>query len=447
MTKDTAWTEKIARSLADTLPPSAKNAVTPVYYYYQSKSSNSSHQSPTCNLTKLPNAPEHVLLVVVDALRPDAAPDIGVEFGSAVTPGTWTFPAVTSLHTSLYPHEHGSVAHTHPEDEEFAMPQQYSSRETIAHTLESAGYETYAGCAFITPFLAVKSWYQSTRVYDFERAENVISDYLSWRDERPQTFGYLHLGDLHNPLNPPEQYKRPYDIDESLDLAFPDQWAADFDGSPEAQHFHEQRVKLYRAALDYVSDQLRDLLSEVGDDTLVVVTGDHGESQFEHAQKDRVMSDSRPNYGVGHGGTPFDELARVPVAVSVPGEGTVVPTGGWGSLIDIPQTISERVLETHHFSGYDWAEDIPVERAVICEACRYGTERKAIYRGSEFLIHSKTDNVTFTGTVTSDGVSFNGQVQDEGALLSELPDAWDDFGSGHSVSEVAESQLRALGYK
>jgi hypothetical protein len=77
------------------------------------------------------DSPDNVLLIVVDCFRPDFLPDIGFDFEYAVAPAPWTFPSVTSINTSLYRHEHGSVAHTMPDDEEYAMPKQTEDVDTL----------------------------------------------------------------------------------------------------------------------------------------------------------------------------------------------------------------------------------------------------------------------------------------------------------------------------
>ncbi len=43
--------------------------------------------------------------------------------------------------------------------------------------LEVAGYETYAGCGFATPFLSLRGWYQTHRYHADEPTEEVLSDY------------------------------------------------------------------------------------------------------------------------------------------------------------------------------------------------------------------------------------------------------------------------------
>ncbi|MDS0261437.1 sulfatase-like hydrolase/transferase [Haloarcula sp. S1CR25-12] len=422
----------------------------PLYYRYLSRQADKKHQNEvTASPTAGPDAPDHVVVLVIDALRPDFAPDLlQLDFTRAVAPGTWTFPSVTSMQTGLPPHEHGAVAHTHPDDESFAIPKQYGGTETLPAVLEAAGYETYLGSAFITPYLALNGWYQSHRVYGDAPAETVLSDYRSWRRNRELSYAYLQLGDLHAPIEPPEEYVRNRDVDTSLEgLAELDKYTEDYSAAP--PQWREQRLRLYQAALDYVEDTLESHLSEILDDTLVVVVGDHGEAMWENHELDKQFADSRPNYGVGHGGTPLDEIARVPLAVHHPSRDG--PTfAGLPNGRDIPRTICDGVgITDPTFDGVSWFEGIPSDRSTVCEATRYGTERKAVYQGNEKVIRSQTRDITLGATVKDAGGETFDTLSEETMerLVAQLPDSWDDMDIEGEASAMVQDQLEALGYR
>jgi len=428
------------------LPNNVKHLVSPFYYRYRSHKANNQYEVPDKNLSRQADAPNHVLIVTIDALRPDHSPNIDIEWSKAITAGTWTFPSVSSIHTGLRPSDHGAVAHTSPGDDTYAMPNQTTKTPVLPQYMDAAGYETYAGCAFLTPFLTLEGWYQTHRCYRDAPAETVVSDYQKWRESRDQTFAYLHLGDLHAEVNPPESYVETHDVDRSLpDLGSISKYKTDFDPEDEGhQYYRKQKLKLYQAALEYVSDTLEPLIAEYGGDTAIYICGDHGECLWEHQELDREITDSRPNYCFGHGGTPFDMVARVPLGtVNAPS-----PHGGHGSLRDLPQTILRTVTDEVDIPGLDWAKDIPEDRSVVCEATRYGVERKAVYRGEHKLIRSQSDDVTLEATVTDDGESFGELPKDiVSSLLAELPDRWEDNSVSHEVSAITKDQLKALGYK
>lgn len=419
------------------------------YYRALGWRANQVHEPPSFAFSRRDDAPKHIVVFVIDALRPDHQPSLDFEFTSAVAPGTWTFPSVTSLHTGTYPHEHEAVAHTVPEDSEYAIPAQAKPARTLPSVLESVGYETYGGFAFMTPFLATKGWYQTHRVYSDKSAKTVLRDYEAWRTNHDETFAYLHLGDLHAPITAPEEYIQRNDVDMSIEeLPRLVRFTDDYDGKAECERFRTHRLRLYQAALEYIADQLRVLLERIASETLVVVTADHGEGHWEHYRLDKAFTDSRPNYGVGHGGTPFDMTARVPLAVQFEGESRL-PTGGFASLRDLPAAVSDLVLKEQPFDGHRWNGPIPQSRTVLCEATRYGAERKAAYRDNRKVIRSETDDVTLYAEVAPlSGERFVEKSDDsfEG-LTDALPDYWDDGNINPNPGQIIEDQLSALGYK
>ncbi len=429
-------------------PSQLRSLAEPFYYRYQGYQATKSHQPPEKTYERSSTAPDHILCIVIDALRPDHIPNLPLEFTSAISPATWTFPSVTSLQTGLYPHEHGAIAHTMNEEKRhLAVPEQTNATPILPQYLEATGYETYAGCAFMMPFLALQGWYQSHRVYGDACAEQVLSDYKKWRTGRNETFSYLHLGDLHIPVRPPTKYIDERDIDMNLEDI---QGFGGYDGTgnrgKDFEKFRTQRLRLSRAALDYVSDQIRDILATFPN-TTVVLTGDHGEAFWEHCDVDLDFASSQPNYGVGHGGTPFDMVARVPFGTNT---SRLLPRGGWPSLRDLPHTILADVLSSHpkELPGRNWSEEIPQKRAVLCEGVRYGAERKAVYSDQRKLIRSAEHNTTLTATVDPDvpGDTFVPFDQEEiNNLAKRLPDSWDSK-EGTNASEMVQDQLEALGY-
>lgn len=487
------------RRVARYLPAGVLGALKPLYFRYRSRAADRRFDPPDRTVERAPGAPDHVLVVCIDALRPDAVPDLGLEFGTAVAPAPWTVPSVTSLHTGRYPHEHGAVARTTPDEPGAGIPEQ-ADAATLPAVLAAAGYRSYHAAAFLTPFLAVRGWYRRHRVFDHCRAGRVVDGYRAFRERHGATYAYLHLGDLHAPLDPPAAYADRRGVDRSVrGLDDLDRFTDTYDGSRECRRFRTERLRLYRAALDHVEDVLGPLVADVRDDTLVVVCGDHGEAHWEHHAVDRRLSDARPNHGVGHGGTPLDAVARVPVAVAAPdgtefpaiaGEGSPsggvdagpaptagggpspadpgttslptnpgptpppadpapLPPGGWPSLVDVPRTVAGQVLAADPFpGGRDWAEPVPADRVAICEGVRYPPERKAAYRGRYKVVRSVADDETLAAAVGPGGEDFDAQVPPDvrEALVAALPPFGDADGETAAVDRVARERLAELGY-
>lgn len=413
-------------------------------FYFRTLAKKADYRHTPLGLSRASEEPPgHVLVICIDALRSDFEPDLPLEFGEAIAPSTWTFPSVTSLLTGEYPHKHGATAHTMPEDDTYAMPTQTAPSVTLPELFESGGYDTLGLFGFPTPFMAARRWFQRHRCWSDASAETVLSTYQTWKSKRSRTFAYVHLGDLHAPLDPPESYVERHNVDTNLDsLPRIVKYTDTYDGSPKCEYYREHRLRLYRAALDYVEDALEPILGSASDDTVVVVTGDHGEAHWEQYEVDQQFTDSRPNYGVGHGGTPLDKVVRIPVGSNVD---SLVPEGGWASLIDILPSFGQYAFGERIGDGEPWDEPIPTERSAICEGVRYGPERKAVYQGEKKLIHSKVDDVTLTAAVTPEGEDFDAAVDPE-PLLDYLPNDWSEK-VGEEVSAMVQDQLEALGYK
>lgn len=423
------------------IPEYVKNSVTPTYYWFRSKRADWRQSNERGTPESSPF--DSVLVICIDALRPDSTPELPLSWDHAITPAPWTFPAVTGFLSGQYPSEHGAVAHTSPNDDSFAMPEQASPERTLPQSFADAGFDTLGLFSFPIPFMASEGWFQKHRVWSDEPVETLVEYYRNWQRGRNRSFAYLHLGDLHAPIEPPERYVEKHDVDTSLpNLPHILEYTDDYDPADEdCRYYREQRLRLYAAAREYLEDTLNPLLSQQDESTLVVVFGDHGEAQWEHTQVDKRFTDSRPNYGTGHGGTPLDTVARVPV-----GSNRITPPTETTSLIDVPKTVLDVALdrEIEEYDGVSWEEGVS-SRPVRCEGSRYGAERKAVYLDDRKLIRSEQDDVTLQARITESGEEFGADI-DIDDLRSALPEDWDTE-SQAETGRLVEGQLKALGYK
>ncbi|WP_082256439.1 sulfatase-like hydrolase/transferase [Haloferax sp. ATB1] len=435
---------KVANYAYTRSPIDLRRIVGPFYYKYMSKRADWSHQNPT-NRGETQTAIDHVLVIVIDALRPDHVPNLPVDFSTAIAPAPWTFPSVTSIHTGEYPHEHGGTAQVRESSDYMVMPTQIETEHTIAHEFEVSGFNTYLGASFINPFLAARGWYQKNKLYGDADAERVVDDYMGWRGKQSKSFSYLHFGDLHAPISPPDEYLKKYNVDTSLE--YYNDWYRGYDGSTEALNWRDNRFQLYAAALNYLEEILQPLISSISDNTLIVITGDHGEAFYEHWEEDKNFTVAPHAPGAGHGGTPWDMVARVPFGIHHPTKQATYE-GGWISLKDIPRTLLHGAgLQTDSFNGRSVFQDIPSDRHVICEGSRYGTERKAVYYQDSKIIHSEEDSVTLSLKVKSgSGEEITDQNHHEEELKSHLPNS-DKVGQIEETNAMLQDQLEALGYK
>jgi arylsulfatase A-like enzyme/Flp pilus assembly protein TadD len=200
----------------------------------------------------------------IDALAAD-----GVRFERAYTPVPVTLPSHTVIFTGTYPIFSGM--------HDFAANKLGPSQPTLASVLKERGYATGAviGSAVLDSRFGLNRGFdfyydhfdfsrlQESNLDAMERPGNVVADVtLDWLSKNYQKkfFLWMHLYDPHYPYHPPapysDEYKdRPYDGE----IAFADAQVG------RVIRFLKEK-NLYR-------------------NTLIVLSGDHGESLGEHGEK------------------------------------------------------------------------------------------------------------------------------------------------------------------
>jgi len=443
----------LKRTLIESLPPGVKRLLAIPYDSYQTRTANKQFarkQLPARNPDD--DAPRHIVCVVVDALRADHIDEettpylAGLNGCNAITPGAWTFPAVSSMVSGAYPHEHGAMRGTDEAIEGFSLPPRMDEdRETLTEVLAGGGYETYGGFGHDTPFVALSGRFHEHDLFHnvTATAEDVFDAHLDWVAGRDRTFAFLHLADPHIPVDPPEAYWDAHDIDRSIDDI--ESWAyrTDVECESDCERYREHRRRLYRAAVDYVDDAIAEYAAAL-DSTLaesrLFVTADHGEALWDHVEVDTGAFGG--NGCVGHGGAPYEGLARVPLLTDADWE---IPNGA--SLVDLAPTVADLV-------GLDWSP--PAGRSlrsggsggemVLVEGSLDGHEKKAVYDGEYKLIVSNGDDVELGYHLPAEEQTTVPQEARE-AMLGELP-AWPDGQQvGTGVSDVVADRLEQLGYR
>jgi len=290
------------------------------------------------------------------AARPDVPPDLtpvlsefareAVVWERAFAPSPWTVPTVVSLLTGLPPTAHGAVTHGR-----MSVP---TDLVTLAERARAAGVAT--GAVVASDLLSEAQGYargfghyahvpyaNARQVTDLATA--FLANHLG-----QQTFLFLHTFDPHGPVAAPEPWRDRY-----VEPGLRELTVAGAEGrllvAIEAAHrgggpppspedpdlrFLWQRYLGEIAYLDHHFGQLLEALEDLklADDTVVIVTSDHGEEFLEHGL-------------YGHGSQLFDETLHVPLLARAPRDRRHMLPGG--VRVNTPVT-----TDGLHASVLDW---------------------------------------------------------------------------------------------
>jgi arylsulfatase A-like enzyme len=435
--------------------------------------------------------PPSVILVVLDTLRADhlsvegygrdTSPAIdalaadGVRFSQALAPSNWTVPATASLVTSLYPAEHGAGLtgpvrnlNTTPVNR---LPDRF---DTVAELLQRAGFATALFSA--NPYLQAGIHQGSDRwMTEYVPADVLTTETIAWIAEHGDRPFYAHLQymDLHLPINPPLEYAERYGaVDGTPPDARLQNWAFQTGeglDTPDFEDYRRRKIALYDGALRFIDDQVARLVRSLDamglrDDTLIVVTSDHGEEFWEHAAEGRADGgDPRGIYGIGHGHAMYRELLDVPLIFSGPPVDTPRISDEPVSLLDVMPTILAAVGHPlpADLRGRDLTPlltgsgaKVPALDAFVAESPAYGPDARALHLGPEKLV-LRADGVIHLFDLASDPREMMNRADGSEPRIDELtsllverfpmPDSELDREAA-TFDEATEEQLRALGY-
>ncbi len=333
----------------------------------------------------------NVLLVVIDTQRGDrlgcygyerpVSPNIdflaadGVVFDNCLAASTWTLPTHASLFTGLMPSEHGTTWDHRWLDQGFT---------TLAERLRQAGYQTIAlsNNDWISHATNLSQGFDSiTRPAAIHRPRsNSIGEFVEWvlrpaglvgrwlshlvtedaggrytnqlaerwltdRDPDRPFFLFINYMEPHDPYIPEMAVRKQFVTEQRLDAACRLVWdwerVVAYSLLGRSSYSSEERELInhnYDAEVrmgDARVGELLTLLARLGEleNTLVILTSDHGENLGEH-------------HLLVHAWSVHDTLAHVPLIIRYPGH---VPPGRRSDLamtVDIMPTILQAVLGT-----------------------------------------------------------------------------------------------------
>ncbi len=269
----------------------------------------------------------NLLFVVVDTLRADhlgtygysreTSPELdrlaadALVFEQAMSGSSWTQPSVASLLTGRSPIEHGVI-------ESVPLPVRY---ETLGERMQAAGLTTFGFSAnpIVGRLEAMHRGFETFAQVPWSRAGEVGQVFGDWLDdvEGLRWFAYLQYIDPHSPYDAPEPDGSRFGECESrfLNPGRLDQLSNYINfGGGQVDYSAEDiscLIDRYDGEIRHWDTAFGRLLDDLGrrgvlDDTIVVVTSDHGEEFLEHG---RLL----------HGYQLFEESIRVPLVVRAPG--------------------------------------------------------------------------------------------------------------------------------
>jgi arylsulfatase A-like enzyme len=253
-----------------------------------------------------------VVLIVVDTLRADHLPFYGyqkdtapflsrlasqsVVFRHAHSPSSWTTPATASIFSSLHPFQHKAVmGMVESRKLEIALNRIPDEIETIGELFKANGYTTFAVADNVNICRAegFDQGFDHFQNYDYQGTDAINAKVIEWEQEiqsAPKSFLYLHYMDPHYPYNRRAPWFR-----EQEDHATA--WKTD----------QANQIEAYDSEISYLDSRIQALFERFRwqDETLFILTSDHGEEFGEHG-------------GVSHAWTLYAEVLDVPFLFHAP---------------------------------------------------------------------------------------------------------------------------------
>ncbi len=344
--------------------------------------------SAVAALPSRPASAPNVLLIVLDTVRADAlravgsnrelAPNLakiserGVVCETAWSTAPWTLPSQAGMFTGRLPHELSSdwlskLDATYPTLAEELSARGWltggfvgNTRYCSAETGLGRGFTHYEGyrlswadlalCTALGRKLLCSSLPVQIGLCDWparKRAPEVNASFLTWLDRRQGRpfFAFLNYWDVHDPYFAPSGFRTHMSADLRDTLLLRNWWWGD-----KQQLSRDQIGKLREAyedcirGLDHHIGQLFEELERRGEleNTLLIITSDHGEHFAEHEL-------------FLHGNSLYEPLLHVPLILVWPDK---IPAGrrvdAPVSLQGLPNTVLELLGQQGDFPGRSW---------------------------------------------------------------------------------------------
>lgn len=327
---------------------------------------------------KIENYP-NVILVVVDALRPDhlsaygypleTSPNLdklaeeSVVFENVITASPWTLPSISSILTGKYPYEHGATfTHEMLDNDQITLPEILKEKGYVTSMITGDVF-TKAKYGLGQGFMTVKDrldFFEYVHSYDKlsikrvlhgffplidklifhaddeKSAEEVNKEVFKWLEKNKDQKFFLSIFyyDPHDPYNLGKEFKKKFtdkEIKESTVQRALDKRRYE-DVSEELVDYIKSLYDTEIYYFDYHLGKLVDKLDElkIRNNTLIIVTADHGAEFYEHGD-------------FGNGRSLYQGVIKVPLIIYYPSEFKPARISEMVSLIDIFSTVLDVV--------------------------------------------------------------------------------------------------------
>jgi arylsulfatase A-like enzyme len=255
-------------------------------------------------------------------------------YENAFATSSWTLPTHASLFTGLYPTQHGADdAHKYLEPKHI----------TLAEYLNQHGYTTVAIC--YTPYVSAATGLdqgfskfnpllKTRRAHVRARIQHYGSKLLSQGDAGARLttrqiratlesaaknakpfFVFAHYAECHTPYRYPRAFQRflpPGTARIRASRVNQNPWRQLANPGLMGTHEFESLAGLYEGALSYLDSQIASVIAalrelQLLDNTMVILTADHGENLGEHGR-------------IGHQYCLYDTLLHIPLLIHYPRE-------------------------------------------------------------------------------------------------------------------------------
>lgn len=313
--------------------------------------------------------PLHVLLIVIDTLRADhlscygywreTSPNIdaiasrGVKFTKHISQCSWTAPSMVTMMTGQ---RVNAPRLDIPED-----------RPTLAELFKDAGFRTGAWVAneLLTPTMGFSRGFErwtGEQEWHSTKPPGRLDAIVEWIEETKDedSFTWVHFTDPHDPYEPEVELRTglPGKLSEYQQRIIDE--AAQANGLGDTIPDQSQRIAklvgLYDDEIITVDRKVRGLLLALQqngglDNTIVVITSDHGECLWERPESDGRVASQDPHRGgpaqiehllkQTHGDFVYQELVNVPLIIMAPSleKGQVIDTVV--EAVHLPTTLLE----------------------------------------------------------------------------------------------------------